>query len=75
MVGSGTENRSENTGRGFLRAFVLGAMLLAVLVAVTPYNDYFIQGSYMASHHVPVAATFVLFLLTAVANPVLGRVV
>ncbi|NSW57718.1 MAG: hypothetical protein HPY44_17035 [Armatimonadetes bacterium] len=62
-----------DTSTGYGRSIILGAVLLAVLVGVTPYNDYFIQGSYMASHHVPVAATFVLFLLTALINPLLGR--
>ena len=60
--------------RGLIGAVILGAILLAALVAVTPYNDYFIQGSYMASHHVPVAATFVLLLLCLILNPALKRI-
>jgi hypothetical protein len=50
---------------------VLGGVLLTGLLALTPYNDYFIRGSYMANHHVPVAASFVLLLLCLVLNPVL----
>ena len=54
-----------------LRAVLLGLMLLTLLVLVTPYDDYFVPGSYMASHHVPLVGTFVLFALAtrALRNP------
>ncbi len=55
------------------RAALLAVVLLSVLLAVTPYNDYFICGSYMANHHVPIAASFVLVMLCLLVNPVLGR--
>lgn len=51
----------------------IGAVLLSVLLAVTPYNDYFVCGSYMANHHVPIAASFVLMLLCILVNPALRR--
>lgn len=57
----------------FLRATLLGCVLLVALLALTPYNDYFVRGSYMANHHVPVAASFVLLLLCLAANPLLRR--
>jgi hypothetical protein len=47
--------------------------MVAVLAVVTPYNDYFILGSYMASHHVPVAASFVLLVLTLLIAGIIGR--
>lgn len=53
------------------RAVLSGAVLLTLLLALTPYNDYFIRGSYMANHHVPVAASFVLLLFCLLVNPVL----
>jgi hypothetical protein len=53
----------------FVRAGLLGCLLLAALLALTPYNDYFVRGSYMANHHVPVAAGFVLLLLCLAVNP------
>jgi len=68
------QSQPQGAGRPMTRALVIGTVLLVVLVAVTPYNDYFIQGSYMASHHVPVAATFVLFLLCLGVNPLLRRI-
>lgn len=55
------------------RPLLLGALLAAGLLALTPYNDYFVCGSYMANHHVPVAASFVLLLLCVVVNPLLRR--
>jgi len=55
----------------YFRAGLIGLILLAGLLAVTPYNDYFVCGSYMANHHVPVAASFVLFLLCVLVNPLL----
>ncbi|NPV45978.1 MAG: hypothetical protein HPY69_03395 [Armatimonadetes bacterium] len=57
----------------FLRATLLGCVLLVALLALTPYNDYFIRGSYMANHHVPVAASFVLLMICLVVNPWLRR--
>lgn len=57
----------------FRRAVLLGCLLLVGLLALTPYNDYFIRGSYMANHHVPVAASFVLLTICLVINPWLRR--
>jgi hypothetical protein len=73
MPRSDTHTQTDGSARRLAGPVVAGAVLLAALVAITPYNDYFVQGSYMASHHVPVAATFVLFLLCLAVNPLLRR--
>jgi hypothetical protein len=46
----------------------------ALLCAVTPYNDYKVGATYLAGHQFPVGALFVLFLLAALANPLLRAV-
>jgi hypothetical protein len=53
------------------RAVALGIGCAALLCAVTPYNDYKVGATYLAGHQFPVGAIFVLFVLAALANPVL----
>ena len=55
------------------RAVIVGIILVILLDFITPYNDYFILGSYMASHHVPVAASFLLMILTLLLGGLIGR--
>lgn len=55
------------------RAVIIGILLVVLLDFTTPYNDYFILGSYMASHHVPVAASILLMVLTLFVGGLIGR--
>lgn len=71
MRGSLTHDELKPSARLSVRALIIGAVLLVGLIAVTPYNDYYIRGSYMANHHVPVAASFVLILICLLVNPLL----
>lgn len=70
--GCSTPCASQGSPRLF--PVVTGAAVLAALLAwLTPYNDYYIGGTYVANHHVPVVASVVLALIAAVINPLLAR--
>ena len=73
MHAASPPERPAHRGVVTFRSVLIGCLLAAGLLAVTPYNDYFICGSYMANHHVPVAASFVLLALCLAVNPVLRR--
>ncbi|MBT7099733.1 hypothetical protein HN937_20325, partial [Candidatus Poribacteria bacterium] len=63
----------ERTVRVTSRAVLAGALCTAALVAVTPYNDQRIVGTYIAGNHFPVGAFAVLLAFTLVVNPALRR--
>jgi len=47
------------------RSVLLGFCLAGLLCAVTPYNDYVVENTFMAGNHFPVGAVAVLLLLSA----------
>jgi len=57
------------------RSLLLGFCLAGLLCAVTPYNDYVVENTFMAGNHFPVGAVAVLLLLSALnlALPRSGR--
>ncbi|MDE0636811.1 MAG: hypothetical protein OXI43_13320 [Candidatus Poribacteria bacterium] len=57
-----------------VRALLLGLALVVVQTAITPYNDYYLQGTDIAGNHFPLGAVFTLIFLTLVINPILKRV-
>ncbi|MDE0317733.1 MAG: hypothetical protein OXM61_22875 [Candidatus Poribacteria bacterium] len=57
-----------------VRALLLGSALVIVQTAITPYNDYYLQGTDVAGNHFPLGAVFTLIFLTLVINPILKRV-
>lgn len=57
-----------------VRALLLGLALVVVQTAITPYNDYYLQGTDIAGNHFPLGAVFALIFLTLVINPILKRV-
>ncbi len=57
-----------------VRALLLGLALVIVQTAITPYNDYYLQGTDVAGNHFPLGAVFTLIFLTLVINPILKRV-
>ncbi|MFB3881238.1 MAG: DUF6785 family protein [Armatimonadota bacterium] len=54
------------------RSLLLGLLLAAALVAITPHNDYIVGNTYIAGNHFPVGAVAVLLLLS-VLNYALSR--
>jgi hypothetical protein len=47
------------------RSVLLGFGMAGLLCAVTPYNDYVVENTFMAGNHFPVGAVAVLLLLSA----------
>jgi len=47
------------------RSVLLGFCLAGLLCAVTPYNDYVVENTFMAGNHFPVGAVAALLLLSA----------
>ena len=57
-----------------LRAIIIGLALVIIQTAVTPYNDYYLQGTDISGSHFPLGAMFVLVVLTLGINPVLKKI-
>lgn len=53
------------------RAILIGLTLVIVQTAITPYNDYFLQGTDISGNHFPLGAVFTLIFLTLIINPIL----
>ena len=57
-----------------LRATLIGLALVVVQTAITPYNDYYLQGTDISGNHFPLGAVFTLIFLTLVINPAVKRI-
>ena len=57
-----------------LRAIIIGIALVIIQTAVTPYNDYYLQGTDISGSHFPLGALFALIVLTLGINPVLKKI-
>jgi len=58
-----------------LRAIIIGLALVIVQTAVTPYNDYYIQGTEISGNHFPLGSIFVLIILTLGINTILKKMI
>ena len=56
------------------RAVLIGLALVILQTAITPYNDYYLQGTDISGNHFPLGAVFTLIFLTFVINPILKKV-
>jgi len=56
------------------RTVVIGLICVAALSAITPYNDYYLQSTYIAGNFLPTGSIVVLLLLAFVVNPVMRAV-
>ena len=57
-----------------LRAVIIGIALVIIQTAVTPYNDYYLQGTDISGNHFPLGAIFALIILTLGVNPALKKI-
>ncbi len=57
-----------------LAALVIGLVVSAALVAITPLNDFLLMGTYLAGNHFPIGAFAVLLVLTVIVNVILRKV-
>lgn len=53
------------------RAVLVGLICVAGLSVITPYNDYYLQSTYIAGNFLPTGSLVVLLLLAYVVNPLL----
>lgn len=51
-----------------IRAFIIGLFCVAIVAAVTPYNDYFVSNTYFTGYHFPAGVFFLLLFLTLGVN-------
>ena len=56
-----------------VRAFLIGLALVILQTAITPYNDYYLQGTDISGNHFPLGAVFTLIFLTLIVNPILKK--
>ena len=56
------------------RAILIGLALVIAQTAVTPYNDYYLQGTDISGNHFPLGAVFTLIFLTFVINSVFKKI-
>jgi hypothetical protein len=57
-----------------LRATLIGLACVVLLCAYVPYNDYYVQGTFLAGNHFPIGAVFLLVIFVLVINVVLKLV-
>lgn len=57
-----------------LRAVLIGLACVVLLCAYVPYNDYYVQGTFLAGNHFPIGAVFLLVVFVLVINVVLKMV-
>ncbi|HYE06415.1 MAG TPA: DUF6785 family protein, partial [Planctomycetota bacterium] len=55
------------------RAVGIGVALALTLAWVAPWNDWYLDNSYLFNNYLPPTATTVLLVLALVVNPLLGR--
>jgi len=68
----GTPDKATLHGGVTLRAVLVAVVLVAFLSILSPYNDEYRHNTLLAGNHFPIAAFFLLFLLTLVGNGLLG---
>ena len=56
-----------------LRAVVLGLLTMILFAFVTPYNDYYLKGTFVTGNHFPLGAVFVFMVLVLVVNTILRK--
>lgn len=64
-IATAPDERPAGSGAITRRSLALGLCLAALLCAITPYNDYVIENTFMAGNHFPVGAVGLLLLLAA----------
>ena len=65
--------KNRLTSRVSPRAIIIGLGFTVVQTAITPYNDYYIQGTEISGSHFPLGAAFVLIFLTFGINPFIKK--
>lgn len=56
-----------------LRAILIGLLFLSFLCLITPYNDYYIRGTFVAGNHFPIGSFFLFLILVILLNSLLRK--
>ena len=56
-----------------VRAVAMGALTMVLFAFVTPYSDYYLNGTFVSGNHFPLGAVFVFMALVLVVNPLLRK--
>lgn len=64
---------SKNRDIITVRAVIIGLACASFLCLITPYNDYYIRGTFAAGNHFPIGSFFLFTLLILVVNVVLRK--
>lgn len=73
MLEPAGEQRREPRCRRPIRAIAIGAVGVAALCAITPYNDLRLQNTFLYGNHLPIGALCLFAGLTMLLNPWLRR--
>ncbi len=74
MTGEPPTETGSRPARAFTpRAVVLGTVLALTLAWVTPWNDWYLDNSYLFNNYLPPLVTTVLLVMAVVVNPLLGH--
>jgi len=64
---------SNSTTDGLtLRSIIIGLLLVVLFCLLIPYNDFYIEGTFLAGNHFPIGAMFLLILILFIINPLLN---
>jgi len=55
------------------RSILIGLACAVFLCLITPYNDYYIRGTFVAGNHFPIGSFFLYILLTLIGFIAIGR--
>jgi len=56
------------------RSILIGIVCVATICRVEAYNDYYVNNTWLAAHHFPIAAVFLLTVLVLCVNVVLKKI-
>ena len=65
--------RNHQQGVTF-RAVLIGLACVILFCVVVPYNDFFIEGTFLAGNHFPIGAMFLLLFFLLCLNPLLKSI-
>lgn len=56
------------------RSVIIGLLFVVLFCFIVPYNDFFIEGTFLAGNHFPIGSMFILIFILMSINPLLKAV-
>ena len=63
---------SQTANSPTLRSIIIGLLLVILFCAVIPYNDFYIEGTFLAGNHFPIGAMLLFIFILFIINPLLN---